>query len=318
VAAVLQLQQQQQQQQQRHRIRRLSLFAGGKWELEANSATSTSVASPRSLHVDTAVAFVRPQNPQITSITVLPAAQESPSEEEKRPEQVGAISTSHESPRHSLSSPTDSLDSAKSTPSPSPKLQTQSQPAQLQLQVQAPQTAQLRLLRQQCQPIVRQPIAYNGNGGTTLTRSIVTTTAGISRPGTTLSSASSTVAQLQSMASPSGGNQLIMTSSGQLLVIPTASKQQVATSQPQRSSAGAGYIVSQPSALLNTSGAKLLHHHHQIISSQANQINQISQAGTQAVAAPQTVLLNTLPNGGYIVHHQQQVNSKNVILYIYF
>ncbi|KAL7723368.1 hypothetical protein ACLKA6_002652 [Drosophila palustris] len=311
----------QQQQQQRHRIRRLSLFAGGKWELEPNSSATTSssgVSSPRSLHVDTAVAFVRPQNPQITSITMLPAAQESPvsssgpAEPEKRPEQVGAISTSHESPRHSLSSPTDSLDSAKSTPSPSPK------PAQLQLQIQAQSSPQLRLLRQQCQPIGRQPtLAYNGNGGTTLTRSIVTTTAGISRPGTTLSSASSTVAQLQSMANPGGGNQLIMTSSGQLLVIPTTSKPQASPSQPQRSTPGAGaasYIVSQPSALINTSGAKLLHHHHhhhqhQIISSQASQISQISQisqAGAQTVAPPQTVLLNTLPNGGYIVHHQQQ------------
>ncbi|KAH8311543.1 hypothetical protein KR044_006789 [Drosophila immigrans] len=297
-------QQQQQQQQQRQRIRRLSLFAGGKWELESTPASSTVVAS-RSLHVDTAAAFARPLNPQITSITVVPAPQESPVsssaavELEKRPEQVGAISTSHESPRHSLSSPTDSLDSTKSTPSASPKPQTQTQ-----LQLQAQPTAQLRVLRQQCQPL-RQTMAYNGNGGTTLTRSIVTTTAGISRPGTTLSSASSTVAQLQSMANNSGGNQLIMTSSGQLLVIPSASKQPATSGQhqhqqqqsPHRSThPSGGYIVSQPSALLNTSGAKVLH--QQIIaSSQASQISQ---------ASPQTVLLNTLPNGGYIVQHQQQ------------
>ncbi|KAM8703056.1 hypothetical protein ACLKA7_005401 [Drosophila subpalustris] len=281
----LESQQQQQPQQQRHRIRRLSLFAGGKWELEPNSSATTS-SSSRSLHVDTAVAFVRPQNPQITSITMLsPVSSSNSAEPEKRPEQVGAISTSHESP-----SPTDSLDSAKSTTSvPSPK------PAQLQLQAQS-SSPQLRLLRQQ------PTLAYNGNAGTTLTRSIVTTTAGISRPGTTLSSS----AQLQSMANPGGGNQLIMTSSGQLLVIPTTSKPQASPSQPQpqRSTPAAGaasYIVSQPSALLNTSGAKLLHHQQQ-----QQQLSQISQAGAQSVAPPQTVLLNTLPNGGYIVHHQQQ------------
>ncbi|XP_030553925.1 pneumococcal serine-rich repeat protein isoform X2 [Drosophila novamexicana] len=309
-----------QNQQQRERIRRLSLFAGGKVEQEPSAASSHV---PRSLLVDTAAAFARPQKPQITSITVVPAPQESPvsssgPEAEKRPEQVGAISTSHESPRHSLSSPTDSIDSAKSTPSASPKpqqaqlqMQMQMRQPQVQAQATAQPTAQLRLMRQQCQPVVgagqRQSMA---NGTTTLTRSIVTTTAGISRPGTTLSSANSAVAHLQSMASNAGGNQLIMTSSGQLLVIPSASKQQATAAQPQRQAQtaqlhaqpGGGYIVSQPSPILNTNGAKLLH--HQIISSQASQISQISQAG--AAAAPQTVLLNTLPNGGYIVHHQQQ------------
>ncbi|XP_032584124.1 pneumococcal serine-rich repeat protein isoform X2 [Drosophila mojavensis] len=314
------------QQQQRRGIRRLSMLTGGKWEVDPSA--------PRSLHVDTAAAFARPQKPQITSITVVPAPQESPvsssgPEAEKRPEQVGAISTSHESPRHSLSPPTDSLDSCKSTPSASPK----PQQAQIQMQMRQPQpqsqsqcqvqsqpaaaqpTAQLRLLRQQCQPAVgpahRQSMA--NNGAATLTRSIVTTTAGISRPGgTTLSSGNAAVAQLQSMANNSGGgNQLIMTSSGQLLVIPSASKQQAAAAQQAQRPAqaaqlhaqpGGGYIVSQPSSILNAGGAKLLH--HQIITSQASQISQISPAGT--AAAPQTVLLNTLPNGGYIVHHQQQ------------
>ncbi|XP_030244670.1 proline-rich protein 36 isoform X4 [Drosophila navojoa] len=311
---------QQQQQQQRRGIRRLSLLTGGKWEVDPSA--------PRSLHVDTAAAFARPQKPQITSITVVPAPQESPvsssgPEAEKRPEQVGAISTSHESPRHSLSPPTDSLDSGKSTPSASPK----PQQAQIQMQMRQPQsqlqgqpaaaqpTAQLRLLRQQCQPAVgaaqRQSVA--NNGAATLTRSIVTTTAGISRPGgTTLSSGNAAVAQLQSMANNSGGgNQLIMTSSGQLLVIPSASKQQATAAQQAQRPAqaaqlhaqpGGGYIVSQPSPILNAGGAKLLH--HQIITSQASPISQISPAGT--AAAPQTVLLNTLPNGGYIVHHQQQ------------
>ncbi|XP_032596321.2 alpha-protein kinase 1 isoform X2 [Drosophila grimshawi] len=331
-----QLQQHQQHQQQRQRIRRLSLLNGGKWELESSPATSNAV--PRSLHVDTAAAaFARPQKPQITSITVVPAPQESPvsssgSEPEKRPEQVGAISTSHESPRHSLSSPTDSIDSAKSTPSASPKPQAQTQPQpqpqpqQLQLQMRQPQlqvpsavqpTAQLRLLRQQCQPIVggqpgqRQAVA--NNGATTLTRSIVTTTAGISRSGTTLSSANTAVAQLQSMAGNSGGgNQLIMTSSGQLLVIPTSGKHPTTAAQAQRplhAQPSGGYIVSQPSQMLNANGAaKLLH--HQIISSQASQISQISQAGGTATAPTQTVLLNTLPNGGYIVHHQQQQQQQ--------
>ncbi|XP_030370396.1 chromatin modification-related protein eaf-1 [Scaptodrosophila lebanonensis] len=210
--------------QQRQRIRRLSLFAGGKWELEPSGA--------RSLHVETLPpAFVRPQKPQISSITVVSAPQDSPvssstamaqarnvNESEKRPEQVGAISTSHESPRHSLSSPTESPDSLKSAPSASPVpqpqpqqqsstlvatlpthakaqiLQMRVQNQQLQQQVQqasAAQHTQVRIVRQAAQP-TRLPVA--STVGATLTRSIVTTIAGASRAANTLTTMTSTAA----------------------------------------------------------------------------------------------------------------------------
>lgn len=47
--------------------------------------------------------------------------------------------------------------------------------------------------------------------------------------------------------------------------------------------------------------------HHQIITSQAGQINQATSGGSGN--QPQTVLLNTLPNGGYIVQQQPQTQS---------
>ncbi|ALC46109.1 sba [Drosophila busckii] len=276
-------QQQPQQQQQRQRVRRIA-----KWELEPTLLqlpVAAPSASPNSLHVDTAAAFARPQKPQITSVTVVPAPQESPVSS-SAPEQVGAISTSHESPRHSLPSPTESLDSSKSLPVvASPKLPTQQQQQQLRpppVISQAHSQAQLRLLRQQCQTLPRQPAPQqqlqSQAQSMQLSRSIVTTTASISRP-------ASTVAQLQSMAHANGGQQLIMTSAGQLLVIPAANNKQ--QQQQQRAqSQSAGYIVGQP---------KLLHH-------QLGQLTHISQAN--GGNPTQTVLLNTLPNGGYIVQQQ--------------
>lgn len=249
------------QQLQRQRMRRPSLFAGGKWESEQNLGSRS---------VQKAQVQMAQESPISSSATEL----------EKRPEQVGAISTSHESPRHSMPSPTDSLDS--------PKLQLR--PPQPQVQPQ--QQAQLRVLRQAVAlPGQRPPINGHGSGASTLTRSIVTTTAGISRP-----VANSAVAQLQA----NGGNQLIMTSSGQLLVIPSTSKPQQATaSQAQRTAQSTGgYIVSQSaSQLLNANGAKLLQQH------------QIGQTPA-STASPQTVLLNTLSNGGYIVHQQQQPTEQ--------
>lgn len=249
------------QQLQRQRMRRPSLFACGKWESEQNLGSRS---------VQKAQVQMAQESPISSSATEL----------EKRPEQVGAISTSHESPRHSMPSPTDSLDS--------PKLQLR--PPQTQVQPQ--QQAQLRVLRQAVAlPGQRTPTNGHGSGASTLTRNIVTTTAGISRP-----VANSAVAQLQA----NGGNQLIMTSSGQLLVIPSTSKPQQATaSQAQRTAQSTGgYIVSQSaSQLLNANGAKLLQQH------------QIGQTPA-STASPQTVLLNTLSNGGYIVHQQQQPTEQ--------
>ncbi|XP_041675468.1 nuclear receptor coactivator 6 isoform X2 [Drosophila eugracilis] len=295
-----QLQQQQHLQQlQRQKIRRLSLF--GKWETDPAPATSTQPSTgPRTLQVDTA-AFARPQKPQITSVTLVPAPQESPVSSsasetlEKRPEQVGAISTSHESPRQSLSSPTDSIDSAKSTPSASPKPQmhVQMQPQLLQMRTQtqvnlpapAPVTvpAHVRLMRQQQTQIIpgqRLAVPSSSAALATMTRSIVTSSAGAStitgRPvTTTLANSNPTVAQLQSMANAmggaGGGGQLIMTSSGQLLVIPTPSKQTTQHHRPgqpgqgviiqQQQPAelhpqpGGGYIVSQPSPVATASSS---------------------------------------------------------------
>uniref|UniRef100_A0A6P4EJX9 DNA N6-methyl adenine demethylase isoform X2 n=1 Tax=Drosophila rhopaloa TaxID=1041015 RepID=A0A6P4EJX9_DRORH len=341
------------------KIRRLSVF--GKWEMDSAPAVNSQRATgARSLQVDTA-AFARPQKPQITSVTMVPAPQESPVSSsateplEKRPEQVGAISTSHESPRQSLSSPSDSVDSAKSTPSASPKPQmhVQLQPQLLQMRTHtqanlpAPSPvsvpAHVRVMRQQQAQIIpgqRIPVASSSAAMATMTRSIVTSSAGPStitgRPvTTTLTSSNPTVAQLQSMANAmsgaGGGGQLIMTSSGQLLVIPTPNKQTAQHHRPgqpgqgviiqQQQPAelhpqpGGGYIVSQPApvaaassssssstVILNSGGAKLLH--HQIITSQAGQINQATGGGPGN--QPQTVLLNTLPNGGYIVQQQQQ------------
>lgn len=243
------------QQLQRQRMRRPSLFAGGKWESEQSLGSRSG------------------QKTQVLMTQVSPVSS-SVAELEKRPEQVGAISTSHESPRHSMQSPTDS--------SGSPKLQLRPPQSQAQLR------AQRQAVALQGQ---RQPTNGHGSGASTLTRSIVTTSAGISRP-----VASSAVAQLQA----NGGNQLIMTSSGQLLVIPSTNKpQQPTASQAQRTAQSTGgYIVSQSAShLLNANGAKLLQQHH------------IGQAAA-STASPQTVVLNTLSNGGYIVHQQQQPSEQ--------